>query len=47
MNTKKEILDKYKNYLNSIGLCDSIKTNHPNIFNDMVELFKNHPEHPN
>ena len=46
-STKKERLNKYKNYLNSIGLCASIKTNHPYIYNDMVELFKNHPEYPN
>jgi len=45
--TKKATIEKYKNYLNSIGLCNSVKTDHPNIYNDMVELFKNHPEYPN
>lgn len=44
MTTK--LLNEYKTLLNSIGLCDSLKTTNTSAYNKFCELFKNHPEYP-
>lgn len=44
MTTK--LINEYKTLLNSIGLCDSLKTTNITAYNKFCELFKNHPEYP-
>ena len=44
--TKKEMTEYYKTLINGIGLCPSLKTNHPNAYLELMELFTNHPEYP-
>jgi len=44
--TKKELIDYYKNLINSTGLCPSLKSNYPSIFFELMDLFRNHPEYP-
>ena len=44
--TKKEQLDYFKKRLNIIGLCPSLKKHHTYFYNELMDLFKNHPEYP-
>ena len=44
--TKKELIDCYKNLINSTGLCSSLKSNYPSIYFELMDLFSNHPEYP-
>ena len=37
--TKKEQLEHYKKLINSTGLCCSLKTHHPIIYEKLMELF--------
>ena len=44
--TKKERLEYYKNLINNTGLCPSLKTQHPNVYEKLMELFLTHPDYP-
>jgi hypothetical protein len=44
--TKKELLEYYKNLIYKVGLCPSIKTNHFEIYLELMDLFTNHPDYP-
>ena len=32
--------------IDSTGLCPSLKSNHPSIYFELMDLFSNHPEYP-
>jgi hypothetical protein len=41
--TKKAMKDYYCKIIHEIGLCDSIKTEYPQYYNEFIELFERHP----
>ena len=43
MNRK---LDYFRNKINDIGLCSSIKTKNEIFYNELMEIFKLHPDYP-
>jgi 5-methylcytosine-specific restriction endonuclease McrA len=43
--TQKELKEYTKNIISTIGLCESIKTKHPDYYDFFIELFKRHPKH--
>ena len=44
--TKKEQLGYYKNLINNTGLCSSLKTQHPDVYEQLMKLFLTHPDYP-
>lgn len=46
MVSKKQRTEYYKNILNK-GLCDSLVQHRKQDYDEMMELFKNHPDYPN
>jgi len=44
--TKKPQLEYFKRLINDTGLCPSLKSNFPEIFEKLMELFINHPDYP-
>lgn len=44
--TKKAQLEYYKRLINDTGLCSSLKSKFPVIFEKLMELFVNHPDYP-
>jgi len=43
MNKK---LDYFRNKINEIGLCHSIKQNNPIFYDELMDIFKSHPDYP-
>ena len=44
--SKNQKLAYYRKLIYDIGLCLSLKTNHNDVYHQLMELFKNHPEYP-
>ena len=44
--TKKELIEYYKNLIYKIGLCTSVKSNHFEVYLELMDLFTNHPDYP-
>jgi hypothetical protein len=44
--TKKELIEYYKTLIYKVGLCQSLKTNHFDIYLEFMDLFTNHPDYP-
>ena len=43
--SQKKLKEYVKSIINEIGLCESVKTNYPEHYNFLLELFKRHPNH--
>jgi hypothetical protein len=41
-----KLINYYRNEINNIKLCFSIKTNYPSFYIELIDLFKNHPDYP-
>jgi hypothetical protein len=39
-------LDYFRCKINDIGLCCSVKNEHNNFYNELMEIFKSHPNYP-
>ena len=46
MKTKKEQLEYFKKMINNTGLCCSLKTHYPFVYEKLMELFLTHPDYP-
>ena len=44
--SKKELIEYYKALIYKVGLCQSLKTNHFDIYLELMDLFTNHPDYP-
>ncbi len=44
--TKKELIEYYKILIYKVGLCQSLKTNHLDVYLEFMDLFTNHPDYP-
>lgn len=44
--TQKALKDHFREIINRIGVCDSVKTKYPSEFFDFCEVFKRHSDYP-
>ena len=44
--TQKTLKDHFREIINRIGVCDSVKTKYPSEFLDFCEVFKRHSDYP-
>jgi hypothetical protein len=44
--TKKELMEYYRNLIYKVGLCQSVKSSHLNLYFELMDLFTNHPDYP-
>ncbi len=44
--TQESLKLHFRGIVDRIGLCNSVKTNHPDEFSDFCEVFKRHPDYP-
>jgi hypothetical protein len=46
LRTKKAKIEYVRNKINRIGLCSSIREEDEDFYNELLELFKSHPDYP-
>lgn len=46
LKTQKDIKEYFQDKIKRIGVCDSIKTEYPNDYEEFLLLFKRHPDYP-
>ena len=44
--TQTALYNHFKNIINKIGICESIKLNYPDDYLDLCDVFKRHPRYP-
>ena len=44
--TQKSLKKYFREIIDNIGVCESVKTNHPQAFSDFCEIFKRHSDYP-